>query len=142
MHETVNGFELSTNVRILSAVEQVLDRRMLRVTTKDMLGLLAPALLSKSSHRTDPTSRDSLVRLIDISDGHNGQVADITEVTERNSSTGLDTKLGDLVVRYVEADRHAEEVAICKALLLNDAVWVWSQILVLPSSPCSSTHPL
>lgn len=63
-----------------------------------------------------------LVGLVDVFDTHYSQVAVISEVTECDSCPRLDLKVGDFIVRDIEADGHAEEIPVDETFLLNDAV--------------------
>lgn len=122
MHQAVNGLELAANVEVLSSVVQVLDGRVSNVTVlvEDKAGLLLPARYQ----RTFPCARGcrgSLVGLVDILDGHDGEVAVVTEVAEDNASTGLHTDLVNGLLRDIEGDGHGEDIAVGKTLSLNDA---------------------
>ena len=77
MLQSVDSFDLSTNVELLSSLVQVLDSWVFWVTTKDLLGL------------------NLLVWLVDIVNGENGKVAIITEVAKSDSGSWCNTEFGD-----------------------------------------------
>ena len=64
---------------------------------------------------------NELVRLIYIVYGDDGQVAVIAEVPQGDASAEFDAELLDGVLVGIEADGHAEEVAICKSAVFDDA---------------------
>lgn len=70
---------------------------------------------------SSPRLSGSLIRLVDVVDGHYGQIPVVTEVAEDDLRTSLYAALLDLIVRDVEADWHTEEVAVCQALLFDNA---------------------
>lgn len=92
--ELVDSIELSSNVVLLSGVVEVANGGVLLVTTKDLLGL------------------DLLVGLVDILDGDDGQVAVVTEVTESDTGTGLNSELLNLLLGDIEGNGDGEEGSI------------------------------
>tara|TARA_R110002003_G_scaffold202_10_gene15724 strand:- start:8922 stop:9542 length:621 start_codon:yes stop_codon:yes gene_type:complete len=78
--QAVNRLELSTNVVLLRSVEKVLDRWVLLVAAKDLLGLLL------------------LVWLVYVVDGDDGEVAVVTEVAQRNARARLYAHLLDCLL--------------------------------------------
>lgn len=65
---------------------------------------------------------DSLVRLVNVLNGQNGQIAVVTEVTQSDPLAGSQTQVVDLSLGQVESDGHGEENAIFQAVLLDDSV--------------------
>lgn len=65
----------------------------------------------------------SLVRLVDIVDSQDGEVAIVAEVTESDASSWLDAEIFDSFFKRVEADGHTPKVAVCKAAVLDNAAW-------------------
>jgi hypothetical protein len=45
MHQSVNGFDLASNVKFLDGVVEIFDSRMFLITTKDVLGLFSSIYL-------------------------------------------------------------------------------------------------
>ena len=66
----------------------------------------------------------SLVRLVDILYGEDGQVAVVSEIAQRNARAGLEASFVDDRLRHVESDGHREEKAAGEAVLLYDSVAV------------------
>ena len=64
----------------------------------------------------------SLVGLVDVLDGQDGQVAVIPEVTQCDLLAGRKTQLIDLRLRYVQSDGHGKENAIGETVVLDDSV--------------------
>jgi hypothetical protein len=105
--ELVDSLKLTTNVELLSGVEEVLDTGVsVIVAAKDLLGLV------------------DLVRLVDILNGQDGKVSVVTEVAECDASTVLDAELVDLGLVDIEVDGHGEEGAISETVVLNNAIEV------------------
>lgn len=65
---------------------------------------------------------DSLVGLVDVLDGQDGQVAVITEVSQGDPLAGLQAKFLNLGLGKVEGDGHGEKNAILEAVLLDNSV--------------------
>ena len=63
-----------------------------------------------------------LVRLVDVLDGDDGNVVLITEVTESDTSTRLDSHLLNVLLGDVEVDWHGEEVSVSETGLSADTV--------------------
>jgi Fe2+ transport system protein FeoA len=105
--KTVNGLELTTDIKLLGGVEEVLDTGVsVIIAAKDLLGLV------------------DLVRSVNILNGQDGKVSVVTEIAEGDASAGLDTKLVDLGLANIEVDGHGEESAIGKTVVLNNAIVV------------------
>lgn len=100
VHQTVNGLKLATNVVVTGRLEKVLDGRVVRRATKDLLGL------------------NVLVGLVDILDSDDGEVTVVSEVTESNASTRLRTGFLDNLLADIKVDGHGEKVAICEAVVV------------------------
>lgn len=62
-----------------------------------------------------------LVGSVDILNSEDSEVSVVTEISEGDSGTGLDSQLLDVLLINVEVDGHGKEVAIDKAVVLNDA---------------------
>jgi hypothetical protein len=62
-----------------------------------------------------------LVGLVNVRNGHDGQVAIVTRITESDAGTGLEPEVFNLLSVDIERDGHAEEQAIDKAVGLDDA---------------------
>ncbi len=86
---------------------------MLLVAAKDTLCFLrsAPPFLALHPPMPDHQS-SSLVRLVHIFHLDDGQVPVIAKVSKRDPSARLDSQFVDALLRRIEADGHAEEVAI------------------------------
>jgi hypothetical protein len=104
--QSIDGVELSADIELLDGVVEVLDGGMLLIATEDLVGLL------------------SLVWLVDIVDGNDRKVAVIAEVAEGESTARSDLEAVNGLLRNIEVDGHGEEVAICKSVVLDDAVVV------------------
>lgn len=65
---------------------------------------------------------DSLVGLVDVLDGQDGQVAVIAEVSQGDPLAGLQAKLVNLGLGKIEGDGHGEKNAILEAVLLDNSV--------------------
>ena len=63
----------------------------------------------------------SLVWLVHILDVHDGQVAVITEVSEGNAGTWLDSKIVERLSRHIKGYRNAEKVAVRETFLVDNA---------------------
>lgn len=57
MVELVDSLDLTTNVELLDGLVQVLDGRVLRVTTEDKLSLLGPKSGARNHVSTDPQKK-------------------------------------------------------------------------------------
>jgi hypothetical protein len=113
--QAVDGLELAADVELVGCVVQVLDRGMrLVVGAKDLGGLL------------------DLVGAVDVLDGHDGEVAVVTEVAQRNARAGLHANLVDGCLRDIERDGHGKEVAIRETVLGDDAL-----VVLLVEEACS-----
>jgi hypothetical protein len=75
-------------------------------------------------------SRHVLVRLVDIVDGDDGQVAVVAVIAESHTGAGLGAGLLDGGGRHIQADGHGKNIAVGQTLGLDDAV---AGILVSPS---------
>ncbi len=64
----------------------------------------------------------SLVGLVYIFHGQDGQIAVVPLVAQRNSRALLNANLLDRVRGKIQGDGHAEESAVGQAILLNNAV--------------------
>lgn len=71
-----------------------------------------------------------LVRLVDIIDRQDGEVAVVAEIAQGDAGAGLEAEFGDGFFRHIEGDGHGEEEAGSEAVLLDDAVWGKSPVLV------------
>lgn len=90
----VDSIELSSNVVLLSGVVEVANGGVLLVTTEDLLGLKL------------------LVGLVNILDSDDGQVAVVTEVTEGDTSTSLDSELLNLLLGDIKGNGDGEEGSV------------------------------
>lgn len=63
----------------------------------------------------------SLVRLVDILDGQDREVAVVAEIAEDDASTRLHADLVNGLLRDIEGDGHGEDIAVGKTLVLNNA---------------------
>lgn len=63
----------------------------------------------------------SLIGLVDVVNGDDGQVAIVTEIAQSDARTSLDFRLFDDLLCDIQADRHAEEITICETDVLHDA---------------------
>ena len=104
VHEAVDSLEFAADVVVACNVEQVLDRRVVSVAAKDLLGLLF------------------LVRLVHVVHGHDGEIAVIARVTEGDTCSCFDPCLVDLVFLEIKTDGHGEEVAVRESVVLDDAI--------------------
>lgn len=66
-------------------------------------------------------SNHILVGSVDILNSEDSEVSVVTEISEGDSGTGLDSKSLNVLLIDVEVDGHGEEVAIGKAVVLNNA---------------------
>lgn len=125
--ELVDGLELTTDVEVLGGVVEVDDSRVLWVSTEDKFTFLLPVgrglagvpyqiLLSLR------VFQNLLVRLVDVLDGDDSKVVLITEVTESDTSTRLDSHLLNVLLGDVEVDWHREEVSVNETGLSADTV--------------------
>lgn len=64
----------------------------------------------------------SLVGLVDVLDGQDGQVAVVSEIPQSDSHSGLEANLLDGLARHIKGYGHAEEGAIGETVLLDDSV--------------------
>jgi hypothetical protein len=129
--ETVDGFELAADIVLLSCVEQVPDGRVLVVSAKDLLGLegsvMWPSCQSCCAMRVDHASAwhwvgsCSLIRLVDVLDREDGQIAVVAEIAQGHACASLDAQLLNVLVGEIECDGNAEEGAACEAVFLNDS---------------------
>lgn len=117
--QSPNGINLSSNVELVSSAEEVFHSRMFLIAAKNFLGFLGPA--EESIQSTSLHTGDLLVWLVNILDIDNGQIAVVTEVTQRNASTRFHTELLDQFWCDVEGDGHREEVSVCKAIVFHNA---------------------
>jgi len=106
VHEALNHLDLTTNVDIASGLVEVLDGRVLGVTTENELGL------------------GLLVGPVDVVDGQDADVAVVTGVAKSNAVAGLEAETLDLVLGKIEVDGHGEEVAVGETVVLADAIVV------------------
>lgn len=121
--ETIDGLKLTTDVELLGGREEVLDTRVgVIVAAKDLLGLLDPVERSSASRcqATEATGGYSLVGSVDILNIKNGNVSVVTEIAEGKTSARLDAQLVDGLLVHIEVDGHTKEVAIGKAVGLNN----------------------
>lgn len=102
MLQSVDGLDLSANVELLCRLIQVLDCRMLWVTTEHLLGL------------------QFFVWLVNIINGQDGQVAIITEIAESDSGSRCNAEFGDSLLGGIESDWHGKKVPIEEAVVGND----------------------
>lgn len=70
-----------------------------------------------------------LVRLVDVVDRDNGQMAVVTEITKSDAATRYDTDLVDLLLGDIEGNGHGEQGAVRKADVLDNTN-SWNQISV------------
>lgn len=63
-----------------------------------------------------------LVRLVDVINSDNGKVTIISEVTQSNPGTRLETQLVNLLLRDVESDGDREEDAALQTDVLHNSV--------------------
>jgi len=63
---------------------------------------------------------NGLVGFVNVLDGQDGKVAVVSKISKGDACPWLDLIFFYSLLGDVEADRHAEQIAICKALLLND----------------------
>jgi len=74
--------------------------------------------------RNQRKKANSLVGAVDVVNGEDGQVAVITEVTQSNASTGLELVLVDGLLVNIQGNRHGEDIAISKAVVLADTMHI------------------
>lgn len=121
--ESVYSIELSTNVELASGLVEVLDSWVLDITAEDLLGLLRPVYLLDQANLQ--VAESLLVWPVDVVNGQNGEVTVVTEIAESDAGSCLDAEFLDRLLGEIEGDWHTEEVAICQAVVRNDAV-AWS----------------
>jgi hypothetical protein len=66
-----------------------------------------------------------LVGLVHILDRQDGQKAIIPKVSQRDPRTRLDIELGYCLLGKVERDGNAEQIAVCKADIIDDAMYIY-----------------
>lgn len=137
--QTVHCLQLATNVVLARGVVEVLDGRVLLIATEDLLGLESPVLISSQPASSniycccwaftgcpqriwESLAANSLIGLVDVLDGQDGEVAVITEVPQSHPLAGRQAELVDLRLVQVEGDGHGEEKAVRQAVLLNNSV--------------------
>lgn len=138
MVQLVDSFNLATDIELLGGLVQVLDGRVLGVTTENQLTLLSPEIGEKKEDVSQTEARnidlsilkifvcnafgpDSLIGTVDVINGQNGQVAVITEVTQSDPSTRLELVLVDHLLANIEGNGHGEDIAIRKTAVLTNA---------------------
>lgn len=105
VHQTVNGINLATNVKVTGSSVQVLDGRVsLIVGTKDLDSLLL------------------LVGAVDVVDSDDGQVAVVSEVTEGDAGTGLCLDFVNRLLEDIKTDGHREQVAVDETVVVDHTV--------------------
>jgi hypothetical protein len=122
--ETVDSLKLTTNVELLSGVEEVFDTGVsVIVAAENLLGLVDPvvSVLAPMPHASESRYDHVLVRSVDILNSQDSKVSVVTEIAESDASTSLDTELVDLGLVNIEVDRHGEESAISETVVLNNA---------------------
>lgn len=72
------------------------------------------------SHRAIE-GRNILVRPVDVLDSQDGEVAVVAQVAQGDLGAGLDAELVDLGLVDIQVDGHAEEDAIGKPVVGDDA---------------------
>lgn len=107
MHQAVDGIEFAAHVMVAGDVHEVVDCWVVRVTAEDML-CFSFSENGISINARQSTFLCSLVWLVDIVDGQDGEVTVISKVTERDTSTGLNVQVVDNVFSDVQTDGHAE----------------------------------
>lgn len=65
--------------------------------------------------------KDLLVGLVNIIDGDYGKVSVIAEISQSNSQAWCQSKLINDCLGNIQTDRHAEEVAISQAKVLDNS---------------------
>ena len=100
---------------------------MLFVATEDKFGFFGPAQYRLASVRTDQRSNKkngacSLVRFVDILHRDDGQITIIAKISKGDSGSRCDAQFLDALGRNVQADGHAEQVAIREPGFLNHSV--------------------
>ncbi len=63
---------------------------------------------------------NALVRLVNVLDREDGQVAVVSEVAQGNAGARLEAELVDGFLPHIKGNGHAEEHAIGKAVVLDD----------------------
>lgn len=72
-----------------------------------------------------------LVRLVNIIDRQDGEIAVVAEIAQGDAGAGLEAEFGDGFLGHIEGDGHGEEEAGSETVLLDDAVFgVKSPVLV------------
>lgn len=135
--QSPNGINLSSNVELVSSAEEVFHSRMFLIAAKNLLGFLGPAELSMESPFL--SSSDLLVWLVDILDVNDSQIAVVTEIAQCNACSRFYAELLDQCFGDVESNGHGEEVAVRKAVILNNAI---ARIRMLVFAPEWLTYPL
>jgi hypothetical protein len=149
--QPADSLQLTTDVVLASGVEKVLDGRVgLIVAAENLLGLenpveklpvsmrliILPYLLPMGLCFHHSFQRlmysNSLVRLVDVVDGQDGEVAVITEVSQGDLLAGLQAKVVDLCLGHVQGDGHGEKDAILETVLLYDSGAQIVSVLCLP----------
>lgn len=102
MLQSVDGLDLSTNVKLLCSLVQVLHGWVLWIAAKDLLRLKV------------------LIWLVNIVDSQDGQVAIITEIPKSQSGSWCNAVIGDSLLRDIESDGHGEDVSVEKAVVGNN----------------------
>jgi hypothetical protein len=117
--QSVDGVDFAADVVFLYTAKEVLDCGMFLIAAKDIFGLFLPVHLLVL-----PSCLSSglvLVWLVDVLDRDDGQVAVVSEVSERNASTRLHTELVNSLLRCIKCDGNAEEVAIREPAVADDS---------------------
>lgn len=118
--QAVNSIKLTTNVEFLSAVVQELHSWVVNITTENLLSLLGPTAILSEGEPHFQDLLNLLVWSVNIVNGDDGKVAVVTEVTEGDSGTSLDTKLLNGLLGDVKSNWHGEKVAIGKTVVGDD----------------------
>lgn len=130
----MDGFQLATNVVLASSLEEVLDRRVCLIHSTENLGGLDLPITSGFAISGVYGARlgsNLLVGLVNVVHSQDGQIPVVTLIAQGNARTLLDANLLDRLLREIEGDRHTEEDAIGKTVLLhNTAVQPLVQALV------------
>lgn len=119
MVKPVNSVDLPAYIVILRSIVEILDRWMVFISTKYLFGLLLSA--GSQCYSAYGLRKDLLVGLVDIVNDDYGKISIITEVSQRDSQAWRQSKLINDCFGNIQTNRHAEEIAISQAKILDDS---------------------
>ena len=122
MVEPGDGLDRTADV-VGMGVVKLSDSRVFRVAAEDLLDFFRSIDNRGQGSESQATEGRHfvLIGLVDILDGNDGEVAVITKITERCSSSRLEASFFNRRQRDVQADGHAEKFAVCQTGVVDDS---------------------